>query len=120
MRYNRGLSGDPVLRALALAGLLVVPWFLFGPAGAFSSWLLQSCIDVFNLVLATRLYRLPWMERHGRRFWTAVAGGMGCSAIGDSYQTVLVALGHPAGQVSVVQTVFVDAGMVVVVVTMLF
>jgi diguanylate cyclase (GGDEF)-like protein/PAS domain S-box-containing protein len=119
MRHTRGLTADPALRALGLTGVLIVLWFLAGPGGAVSSWLLQCLIDMLNLVLAARLYRLPGIGRHGRRFWAAVTAAMGCSAIADTYQTVLVAGGHPADEVSTVQTGLVVGGMVIVVVTML-
>ncbi|MFI5896876.1 PAS domain-containing protein [Actinoplanes sp. NPDC051513] len=120
MRQIRGLPADPVLRALALAGVLLVPWFLFGPFPAVTSWLMQACIDVLTVLLASRLYRMPGIGRHGRRFWGAITAAMGCSAIADTYQTILVAGGHPASDVSPVQSGFVVSGMAIVVATMLF
>ncbi|WP_433381236.1 diguanylate cyclase domain-containing protein [Actinoplanes sp. CA-142083] len=120
MRHIRGLPADPVLRALAVAGVLMVPWFLLGPGGALSSWLVQAGIDVFTVTLAARLYRMPGIGRHARHFWGAVTVAMGCSTVADTYQTILVATGRPAGDVSPVQTAFVVGGMVIVVITMLF
>ena len=120
MRQIRGLFADPVLSVVGLLGVLAVPWFLTGAGGSFSSWLAQSGIDLLNLWLGTRLYRLPGIGRHGRRFWAAVTASMACSAVADSYQTILVASGHAAAQSSLVQTGFVAAGMVIVVITMMF
>ena len=120
MRQIRGLFADPVLSVVGLFGVLAVPWFLTGAGGSLSSWLAQSGIDLLNLWLGTRLYRLPGVGRHGRRFWAAVIAAMGCSAVADSYQTMLVASGHAAGQGSIVQTGLVAAGMIVVVITMMF
>ena len=100
--------------------MLTVPWFLGGAGGSLSSWTVQSCIDLLNLWLGTRLYRLPGNGRHGRRFWAAVTAAMGCSAIADAYETMQTAVGRATEQTSLVQNGFVAAGMTVVVVTMLF
>ncbi|WP_246607381.1 sensor domain-containing diguanylate cyclase [Paractinoplanes toevensis] len=110
---------DPVLCALIALGVLLVPWFLFAPGIDQALWVLQAAFDLLNVYLAGRLVRLPGVDRYARRFWTAVAAAMGSSAIADSYQTALVLHGHPAGEVSTVQTAFVVGGMVIVVITML-
>ncbi|GAA0578150.1 hypothetical protein GCM10010172_73730 [Paractinoplanes ferrugineus] len=110
---------DPVLCALGLLAVLLVPWFLFAPGIGQALWTLQAGVDLLTVGLAWRLYQVPKTNRYARRFWLAVAVGMGSSAIADSYQTALVLGGHPAGEVSIVQTGLVVAGMVVVVITML-
>ncbi|WP_051808178.1 sensor domain-containing diguanylate cyclase [Actinoplanes subtropicus] len=120
MRQIRGLFADPVLGVLGLLGVLAVPWFLTGAGGSLSSWAVQCGIDLANLWLCTRLYRLPGNGRHGRRFWAAVSVAMACSTVADSYQTMLVVSDRATAQGSTVQTGLVAAGMVVVVVTMLF
>ncbi|MFC7275887.1 diguanylate cyclase domain-containing protein [Paractinoplanes rhizophilus] len=117
---SRGLPGDPVLRALAVAGVLLVPWFLLGPGGTLSTWLIQSGIDVLTATIGARLYRMPGIGKPARRFWAAVTAATALSAVGDTYQTILVATGRQTGGASPVQTGLVVAGMVLVVVTMLF
>ena len=117
----RALLGDPVLRMLALVGMLAVAWFLAGPGGPLATWLLQTGIDVLDIVLAIRLSRLPGIGRAGRRFWIAVTAAVACSTVADSYQTALVAIGQASpDQASVVQSGLVVAGMVIVVIAMLF
>ncbi|GAA2645551.1 hypothetical protein Adu01nite_54850 [Paractinoplanes durhamensis] len=110
---------DPVLCALVVASLLLIPWFLFGPGIDISLWAVQATVDVITVVMAWRLFRQPGIDKYTRRFWGAVVFAMASSAVADIYQTALVAGGRPAGQTSVVQTAFVVGGMVVAVVTML-
>ena len=110
---------DPALLAMALAGLLLVPWFLVGPGGTRSSWALQSAIDVLNMFLAARLFRLPGTNRHARRFWVAAGIAMAFSAAGDGYQTVLVLIDPSRTTISPVQTGLVVAGMAIVMITTL-
>jgi diguanylate cyclase (GGDEF)-like protein/PAS domain S-box-containing protein len=121
MRVDRGVLTrlDPVLCALVVLGVLLIPWFLFAPGIDQALWVLQAAIDLLNVALAWRLHRLPGTDRYARRFWLAVAAAMGSSGIADTYQTVLVIGGHPAADVSIVQTGLVVGGMVVVVITML-
>ncbi|MEU4237693.1 sensor domain-containing diguanylate cyclase [Actinoplanes sp. NPDC026619] len=111
---------DPVLSALVALSILMIPWFLFAPGIDQALWILQTAIDLINVAMAWRLYRQPGTDRYARRFWIAVAAAMGFSAMADAYQTALVLGGHPANDVSVVQSGLVVAGMVIAVITMLF
>ncbi len=116
---ERPVLADPTLLALILLGVAMVPWFTFGPNGPVWSWAVQSVIDVLDAVLAFRLFRLAAGNRHARRFWLTVTAATALCAIGDLYQTALVTIGPPDQPVSVVQTAFVVAGMLMVVVVML-
>ena len=120
MRPTRGLFADPFLRLLALVGVLVVPWFLIGPGGVATGWLAQSGIDVLIVVLAARIYRIPGIERHARRFWVALAVGVSCSVVGDSYRAALAIGGDRSLQANVVQNSIDVAGVLIIVITMLF
>ena len=119
MRNHREPSADPVLRLLVLTGLLIVPWFLAGPGGAFSDWLLRAGLDVLDGVLAARLYRLPGIGRTGRRFWVAVIVSAACNVFGDSLQAALVATRHTSGPAGMVPGAIVAAGLLVIVIAML-
>ena len=110
---------DRVLLGMIAAGILLVPWLLFAPITAASSWVVQTAIDVLTVVFAVRLFRLRETNRAARRFWVAVAAAMGFSGIGDAYQTVLVLTWQDHGAISPVQTGLVVAGMVCAVVTMM-
>ncbi|WP_250006565.1 GGDEF domain-containing protein [Actinoplanes sp. M2I2] len=121
MDLRRRLTPDPVLAGLAGFSLALVWWFLAGPGGATVSWAVQTGLDVTIAVCSWWLARQNAGHRHTRRFWLAVAAtGVSC-ALGDGYQTVLSLVDKAAGhQPSVVQTVCVVLGMVIVMVAMLF
>src|SRR5689334_12512342 len=106
----RTLRPDPVLLGLGLLALACVPWFLVGPGGHGTSWLLQTSLDVSLVVFATRLARLTAGQRYSRRFWRAMAVATGMCAVGDGYQTVLV-LTTGTATISVVQAALVVLAM---------
>jgi diguanylate cyclase (GGDEF)-like protein/PAS domain S-box-containing protein len=110
---------DPVLLAMATLAAATLPWFLAGPGGPSSSWVIQTGLDLTIVVLAARLIGEPTARPAARRFYRAlVAGGALCAA-GDLYQTVWVVL-HPGETgIRLTQSVLVTAGMSVIVVTML-
>ncbi|WP_436523083.1 diguanylate cyclase domain-containing protein [Actinoplanes sp. HUAS TT8] len=111
MRRN---AGDPVLLAVVLGGLLLVPLFLTGLGGNAASWTAQTAIDVLDVCFAWRLASHPDVPGAGRRFWRAVIVACAACALGDGFQTISTYVG--AGpQISVVQTAFVVTGMVIVV-----
>ncbi|SNY46794.1 PAS domain S-box-containing protein/diguanylate cyclase (GGDEF) domain-containing protein [Paractinoplanes atraurantiacus] len=115
---GRRFRVDPGLLALAVAGVVLVLWFLAGPGGATVSWAVQTALDVSIAVVAWRLVRATVGQRHARRFWRAVAvTGLACAA-GDGYQTVLAVMHLSGHQPSPVQTGFVVFGMVVAMVAM--
>ncbi|WP_433306855.1 diguanylate cyclase domain-containing protein [Actinoplanes sp. CA-030573] len=120
MRQTGRLTADPVLRVLAAVGVLLVPWFLLGPGGESSSWVVQTGIDLVTLGIAVRLLRLPGNGRHTRRFWAAVTAALVCSTLGDTYQTIVTIAGRESSQSAAVQSGLVVTGMVIVVITMLF
>ncbi|MFG1994545.1 diguanylate cyclase [Actinoplanes sp. NPDC048988] len=109
---------DPGLLGLAVAGVVVVLWFLAGPGGATVSWAVQSGLDVAIAVSAWRLARASAGRRHARRFWRAVtATGVAC-AVGDGYQTGLAVMHLSGHRPSPVQTGFVVVGMLIAMVAM--
>ncbi|MFI1989912.1 diguanylate cyclase domain-containing protein [Actinoplanes sp. NPDC020271] len=110
----RRQAGDPVLLAVVLGGLLLVPLFLTGLAGNATSWTAQTVIDVLDVLFAWQLARHPDVAAAGRRFWRAVVVACGASAIGDGFQTISTYAGA-GSRISVVQTAFVVTGMVIVV-----
>ncbi|MEV6349031.1 diguanylate cyclase [Actinoplanes sp. NPDC051851] len=115
---RRPAGADPVLLALVLAGLLMVPLFLGGLGGDAVSWTLQTAIDGLNVWFAWRLANHPAVPRHGRRFWLAVIAACASCAVGDGFQTLLT-YAHPGAELSVVQTACVVAGMTIAVVATL-
>ncbi len=52
------LLADPTLLLMALLAVLLVPWFLIGPGGMRSSWILQTGLDVLLALFAWRLARI--------------------------------------------------------------
>ncbi|MCY1144382.1 hypothetical protein OWR29_40845, partial [Actinoplanes sp. Pm04-4] len=121
MESRRRLTPDPVLAGLTVFSLALVWWFLAGPGGARVSWAVQTGLDVTIAVASWRLVRQNAGKRHARRFWLAVFVTGVCCALGDGYQTVLTLLDSSAGhRPSVVQTAFVVAGMLTVVLAMVF
>ncbi|MET0415580.1 MAG: GGDEF domain-containing protein [Actinoplanes sp.] len=117
---GRPVLGDPMLLGMILLSVAMVPWFTFGPHGPAWSWAVQTGIDVLDAIFAYRLFRLAAGNRHSRRFWLTVTIATTLCAIGDLYQTILVMIGPADQPVSVIQTAFVVAGMLAVVVVMLF
>ncbi|MDG6106705.1 GGDEF domain-containing protein [Dactylosporangium aurantiacum] len=115
---DRPLLRDRVLLGLAGLTVAVVLWFLLGPGGGRSSWLIQTGLDVTLVFLSRRLAALCAAQPAARRFWRSMTVTAVCCAAGDGYQSVLVLL-HPAATVSTVQTVLVVLGMSGMVVTML-
>jgi diguanylate cyclase (GGDEF)-like protein/PAS domain S-box-containing protein len=110
---------DPVLLALLALALLLGPVFLLGPGGSATSWVIQAALDVSMVYFAFRLARHPEMPAPGRRFWQVVLLACASCAIGDTYQTLYV-LTHPGTtRITLVQSVFVVAGMATVVVATL-
>lgn len=110
---------DPVLLGLAGLTVAVVLWFLLGPGGDRSSWLIQTGLDISLIFIARRLAALCVGQPPARRFWRSMTFTAVCCAVGDGYQTLQVLL-HPAtAGVSVVQTGLVVLGMSSMVVTML-
>ncbi|WP_127546658.1 GGDEF domain-containing protein [Actinoplanes sp. OR16] len=110
---------DPVLLALVALGLLLAPWFLIGPGGTTTSWVVQATLDVLMVYFAWRLTRHPEMTAPGRRFWRVALIAFASCAVGDLYQCLLV-LTHPGTtRISLVQTAFVVIGMATVVVATL-
>jgi diguanylate cyclase (GGDEF)-like protein/PAS domain S-box-containing protein len=114
----RRQAGDPVLLAVVLGGLLLVPLFLTGLGGNATSWTAQTVIDVLDVCCAWQLAKHPDVPPAGRRFWRAVVGACSACAIGDGFQTMTTYAGS-GSQVSVVQTAFVVTGMMIVVVATL-
>ena len=113
------LLADPTLLLMALLAVLLVPWFLIGPGGMRSSWILQTGLDVLLALFAWRLARISG-PGPSRRFWRSlVFAGAACVA-GDGYQSVQTLLRPADTRISVVQTIMVVAGMSTVVGTMLF
>ncbi|MDY7086222.1 MAG: sensor domain-containing diguanylate cyclase [Actinomycetota bacterium] len=110
---------DPAMAGLAAFSVAIVLWFLAGPGGATTSWGVQTCVDVLNVVFAWRLTRAAAGNRHARRFWRAVTIACTASMLGDGYQTVLAVLEGADHRPSPIQTGLVVAGMVIVVVAML-
>ncbi|WP_067501066.1 sensor domain-containing diguanylate cyclase [Actinoplanes sp. TFC3] len=110
---------DPVLAGLIVFSLALLPVFLIGPGGAVTSWAVQTCFDVVNMVCAGRLARMTTEDRLARRFWRAVLIATALSGIGDGFQTGLAVLHLSDHRPSAIQTAFVVLGMVVVVVAML-
>jgi diguanylate cyclase (GGDEF)-like protein/PAS domain S-box-containing protein len=118
MRMPTG-ARDPVLLALAALCLLIIPWFLIGPGGTTTSWVIQATVDVVDVCLAWQLANHPRTTAAGRRFWRVVMLACTSSAIGDIYQTGIQIM-HPGNtRISLVQTSFVVVGMATVVVAML-
>ncbi|GIF15430.1 sensor domain-containing diguanylate cyclase [Actinoplanes teichomyceticus] len=115
---NRAGAVDPVLLALVLGGLLLIPLFLGGFGGGAASWTVQTVLDGLDVWFAWRLARHPDVPAIGRRFWGAVVAACCASAVGDTYQTLLTYAGA-GDQVSVVQTGFVVTGMIIVLVATL-
>jgi hypothetical protein len=110
---------DPVLLALAALAAATVPWFLTGTGGARTSWVVQTCLDLGVIWLARTLSAQIPQPGPARRFYRALMlTGVFCAA-GDAYQTMLVLLDPLDTVISPVQSVFVIAGMTLVVVTML-
>ncbi|GAA4966748.1 diguanylate cyclase domain-containing protein [Actinoplanes utahensis] len=118
------LRQDPVLILLAAAGLLVLGGFLLdvGPPRRqiLAGWTIAPILDLLQFWLSRRVYRLPGLPLHARRFWQAVAAGGLIFCAGDVTQLVSVVLGpetdeivfHPAQSVAVmlgVAVVFVVA-----------
>ncbi|MFC7532561.1 diguanylate cyclase domain-containing protein [Actinoplanes sp. GCM10030250] len=118
MRMPTGAK-DPVLLALVALCLLIVPWFLVGPGGSITSWVIQAGVDILDVYLAWRLVTHPRTTVAGRRFWRVVMVGCVACAIGDSYQTALLIARPGTTGTSLVQTGFVIAGMATVVVATL-
>ncbi|GID29346.1 sensor domain-containing diguanylate cyclase [Paractinoplanes brasiliensis] len=110
---------DPAMAGLAAFSVAIVLWFLAGPGGATTSWGVQTCLDVLNVVFAWRLTRAAAGNRHALRFWRAVTIACTAGALGDGYQTVLAVLEGADHRPSPIQTGLVVAGMVIVVVAML-
>jgi diguanylate cyclase (GGDEF)-like protein/PAS domain S-box-containing protein len=115
---RRDLLPDPVLLGLGLLALACVPWFLAGPGGPGTSWLLQTGLDLSLVVFAVRLARLSAGQRYSRRFWRAMAVATALCAIGDGFQTFLV-LSTGTATISVFQTALVVLAMSTMVVVML-
>jgi diguanylate cyclase (GGDEF)-like protein/PAS domain S-box-containing protein len=106
---------------LGIGGLTVavVLWFLAGPGGSRSSWLIQAGLDVALVYCARRLAVLCAAGSPARRFWRSMSFTGICCAAGDGYQSFVV-LRHPeTTQVSIVQTGLVVLGMSSMIVTML-
>ena len=112
---RRSLRSDPVLIALSVLAVAIVPWFGLELGGSRSTWLLQTAIDVVDVVLAIRLARVTG----GQRFWRAVTVAMISCGVGDVVQTVRVLANPAEREPSLVQTVLIVGGMAVVVVVML-
>lgn len=110
----RRQGGDPVLLAVVLGGLLLVPLFLTRLGGNAASWTAQTVIDVLDVCFAWKLATHPDVPAAGRRFWRACIAACGACAIGDGFQTISTYAGAGA-QISVVQTGFVVTGMTIVV-----
>ncbi|MEV6299675.1 sensor domain-containing diguanylate cyclase [Actinoplanes sp. NPDC051861] len=118
MRMPTGAK-DPVLLALAALCLLIIPWFLVGPGGTVTSWLIQAAIDYVDVYLAWKLATHSRTTVAGRRFWRVVIVGCVSSSIGDTYQTALQIAQPGNTRTSLIQTGFVVAGMATVVVATL-
>ncbi|MEU4694228.1 GGDEF domain-containing protein [Actinoplanes sp. NPDC023714] len=117
--HIRAAVKDPVLLALVALGLLLAPWFLIGPGGTTTSWVVQATLDVSNVWFAWRLARHPEMPAPGRRFWQVVLLACASCAVGDTYQCLLVLTDPGTTRISLVQTAFVVIGMGTVVVATL-
>jgi diguanylate cyclase (GGDEF)-like protein/PAS domain S-box-containing protein len=116
---NRAVVTDPFLLALLTLGLLLAPLFLLGPGGTATSWVIQATLDVLMVYFAWRMARHPEMPAPGRRFWQVVLLACASCAVGDTYQTLYV-ITHPGTtRITLVQSVFVVAGMATVVVATL-
>jgi diguanylate cyclase (GGDEF)-like protein len=114
----RPLALDPVLLTLAGLALLTLPWFLAGPGGTRTSWVVQTLCDLSIFAISRQLVAQVGAPGPTRRFYRAMmAVGLICAA-GDGYQTIRV-FRDPAAAISPVQSVLVIAGMCVMVVTML-
>lgn len=107
---KRAVAGDPIMLALVALGLLLAPWFLLGPGGTATSWVVQATLDLVNVYFAWRLARHPDMPDAGRRFWRVVMLACASSAVGDVYQTLLVVTHPGTTRISLVQTAFVVLG----------
>jgi diguanylate cyclase (GGDEF)-like protein len=115
----RPLALDPVLLALAGLALLTMPWFLIGPGGPRTSWVVQTLLDLGTFAFSRQLVAQIAQPGPARRFYRAMmAAGLIC-ATGDGYQTIRVFRDPHDAAVSPVQSVLVAAGMCVMVVTML-
>jgi diguanylate cyclase (GGDEF)-like protein len=115
----RPFALDPALLALAGLALLTVPWFLAGPGGARTSWVVQTFLDAGIFWFSRNLVAQTTDPGPTRRFYrTLMAVGVICAA-GDGYQTILVFRDPHDTTISPIQSVLVIAGMCVVVVTML-
>ncbi|WP_328466024.1 sensor domain-containing diguanylate cyclase [Actinoplanes sp. NBC_00393] len=111
----RAEAKDPVLLALVALGVLLAPWFLLGPGGAVTPWVLQAGIDIAMAYFAWRLATHAEMTADGRRFWRVVLLACASCAVGDTYQTVLMLAQPGSTRISLVQTAFVVVGMATVV-----
>ncbi|MEU4419322.1 diguanylate cyclase [Actinoplanes sp. NPDC024001] len=114
MQKRAGVA-DPVLLALVALGVLLVPWFLAGPGGAVTPWVIQAGIDITMTYFAWRLATHAEMTVDGRRFWRVVVLACASCAVGDTYQAVLMIAQPGNTRISLVQTAFVVAGMATVV-----
>ncbi|MGX6608058.1 diguanylate cyclase domain-containing protein [Micromonosporaceae bacterium Da 78-11] len=115
------LLADPTLLAMTMLGVLLIPWFLLGPGGPVSSWLVQTGLDVLVVLFGWRLARVCGSaQRPARRFWRSVIIAGSACVLGDSYQTFLAITRPDVRGTSLFQTIMVVCGMGAVVATMLW
>lgn len=119
------LGRDPVLLGVIAVCLLLALWFLLVPAGVGARvvvyWVPQPVFDLFLLLVSRRVAAMPDVSPAIRRFWRWLSRAGGMFAVGDSVQTVIAML-HPsvgAASAGAFQTVFVGAGVTMMVVVML-
>jgi diguanylate cyclase (GGDEF)-like protein/PAS domain S-box-containing protein len=113
------LLADPTLLSMAVLAVLLVPWFLIGPGGMRTSWIVQTALDVLFVLFSWRLARLCG-GGPARRFWRSVVFAGSACVLGDSYQSLLTFARPGDTRISVFQTIMVVLGMATVVATMLF
>jgi diguanylate cyclase (GGDEF)-like protein len=115
----RPIALDPVLLALAGLAVATVPWFLAGPGGTRTTWLVQTGLDLGIFWFSRALAADAPGPGPVRRFYRAMMlAGLFCTA-GDAYQSLQVLRDPRDTEISVVQSMLVIAGMTVMVVTML-
>ena len=94
---------DPVLITLVVTGVLVLGGFLLD-AGTprqqiVTGWVIAPTLDFLQFWLSRRVYRLPGLPLHARRFWQAVAAGGLIFCAGDVIQLLSVVLGPPTDRI---------------------